>query len=788
MSVRSHRAPRLRAPRLPRSRYFDALESRILFSFGLTTSTSTYTVDTGAGLVFSVARTTASSAAVGDLTSTILNGTQLEASHSATSRYSHYESGLGGSTVVTATVDPNGNWIEIACNDTGTTGVGVIQYYVARKGFNNLYMATYAAGPNSPSPGEMRFIAYTNPSIFTNIPAPSNNNGNNGAIESSDVFGHANGTTSSKYYGEFPAIDTQTYGMTGSGFGIYMNIGNRETSSGGPFFKDIDFQSNELYNYVFSGHSETENFRPGLKGFYALEFTTSATTPPPLDYSWIDSLGLASHIAGYTAAAGRGTLTGAATGVPTGNQVTVALSNAADQYWGTPDSSGNYTIPGILPGTYTETLYQGELAIGTITVNVSAGQITRQNITNDLTYHEIDQNSNPVTTPALTNAIFTIGTWDGTPLGFLNADKITSMDPIDIRMSPWAADATGLTNFTVGTDPDSSFPMAEWHTQVGTGTQFGAYVDTDNRLTFTLTAAQAATPLTLRIGVTREDHGRPTININGHASSVPNISSQPTARGLTTGNWRGNNTIYIFNLSTSNLIAGTNTLDISCASGSTGTYFSGYQIYDAIDLVPTSSITNAPVVTTILLTPPNPTLAPNQQQTFTPQARDQSGNPIPANFTWTATRGKVDGTGLYTAPAASGPDSVTATSGSKSGTASATINAAPTVATPAGASPNPTNANTTNLSVLGADDGGEPNLTYTWSATGPAAGDLQRQRHQHRQERHRHLLHRRQLHLHRHHHRHRLPIRHQQHHRLRLPRRRQPGRPHRPLRPLHHPQ
>jgi hypothetical protein len=45
-------------------------------------------------------------------------------------------------------------------------------------------------------------------------------------------------------------------------------------------------------------------------------------------------------------------------------------------------------------------------------------------------------------------------------------------------------------------------------------------------------------------------------------------------------------------------------------------------------------------------------------------------------------------------------------------------NAAPTVATPASATPNPVTGSTTALSVLGADDGGEAALTYTWSATG----------------------------------------------------------------------
>jgi hypothetical protein len=47
--------------------------------------------------------------------------------------------------------------------------------------------------------------------------------------------------------------------------------------------------------------------------------------------------------------------------------------------------------------------------------------------------------------------------------------------------------------------------------------------------------------------------------------------------------------------------------------------------------------------------------------------------------------------------------------------------AAPTVATAAAASPATVAGTTTNLSVLGADDNGEGDLTYTWSATGPAA-------------------------------------------------------------------
>ena len=67
---------------------------------------------------------------------------------------------------------------------------------------------------------------------------------------------------------------------------------------------------------------------------------------------------------------------------------------------------------------------------------------------------------------------------------------------------------------------------------------------------------------------------------------------------------------------------------------------------------------------------------------------------------------------------------MTAASGGKSGTAQVTVaNGAPTVATPAAATPNPVTGTTTNLTVLGADDGGEAALTYTWATTGtPPAG------------------------------------------------------------------
>jgi len=54
----------------------------------------------------------------------------------------------------------------------------------------------------------------------------------------------------------------------------------------------------------------------------------------------------------------------------------------------------------------------------------------------------------------------------------------------------------------------------------------------------------------------------------------------------------------------------------------------------------------------------------------------------------------------------------------------ATSDAAPTVATAAAASPATVTGLTTVLSILGADDGGESNLTYTWNAVAPSGAAL----------------------------------------------------------------
>lgn len=728
--VRSRGTPRRRVPRTPRyTTYLQSLEERILFAFGVTAGTmsspnlSTLVVDNGGELTFTVVTGgsgLSSTVHVGDVSSIKYKGQEMLATYAQTSRFSHYEQGLSSVTAVSYKVDSVNGWILVTCDDSSQSS-GVIQYYAVRRNDNNLYMASLPTDVNG-GPGEGRFLAYLSKSVFTNIEQPSNIANNTGAIEGSDVFGYADGTTTSKYYNMGRRMIENVYhGVTGAAgagtvpVGAWMFMGNREHSAGGPFFKDIDFQTTggavEIYNCLFTGHTQTEPFRQGLQGPYALQFTNGAQPALP-DYSWLETLKAADGtllIKGLIPAAARGALAGKVTGVAAGREITVGLSNTAAQYWGTPDAGGNFTIPGIRPGTYTMSLYQDELEVGTKTVTITAGATALADIVS--TYY----------TPSAASTVFRIGTWDGTPLGFLNSDKIEIMHPSDVRMSSW----TSTPNFVVGANTDAQWPMVQF---MG--------VNNSQRITFNLTAAQVATPLTLRIGITLGfEGGRNRITVNGGqtyawTSGIPAASRDLNSRGITRGTWRGQNQLYTFNIPASALRAGTNTVDLPVVSGSyvSGqTWLSPNLVYDAIDLVTTSSLTNAPRVTTLSITPVSPSTAGYGTLTFTATARDQFNNVTPANISWSASRGVITGLGGYTAPRTAGPDTVTVLSGTLSASTTVNItanapNAAPTVATQATASPaSRFGAGSVTLAVLGADDDGEANLTYTWSALNPPA-------------------------------------------------------------------
>ncbi len=83
----------------------------------------------------------------------------------------------------------------------------------------------------------------------------------------------------------------------------------------------------------------------------------------------------------------------------------------------------------------------------------------------------------------------------------------------------------------------------------------------------------------------------------------------------------------------------------------------------------------APVLTTITVTPSPATVASGSTQTFTALPRDQFGNSITATVTWSSSNlsvGTINAAGVFTAVAA-GTTTVTATSGSVSGSATVTV-------------------------------------------------------------------------------------------------------------------
>lgn len=552
--------PLTHVPALPRTLRFcfaillTCLGGPLFGAFGVTDLGTSYEVDSGAGLVFQVDKSS------GDVTSIVFDGTEYRG---PSGKGSQIGSGLGTATVSAETDGLSYVKITLQTDATNTADPGLTQYLIVRRGINTIYLATYVTA--EPAVGELRWITRLSGRLIPNGPAPSSTGGGS-TIESKDVFALPDGTTRSKYYGDpltrgkVRAMDLTYCGATGPGIGCWMVFGNRESSSGGPFFRDIEHQlggtvntaDQEIYNYMNSGHEQTESPRLNvLHGPYALVFTTGAPPTLPLDFSWMDPLGLK----GWVPASGRGSVAGTVTGVPAGFQTVVGFANSTAQYWAVAQD-GRYACTGMKPGTYTATLYQGELAVATGTVTVAAGATATENLTS---------------TEATPSAIFRIGDWDGTPAGLRNADKLVAMHPSDVRMGGWLP-----TTFTVGTSPVSDFPALQLR---------GA--NSPTTIKFYLDTAQV-TDLTLRIGITcAYNSGRPQIAVNGAwTSAIPAASTQPKSRSFTIGTWRGNNTTYTYDIPRSALVAGENTLTITPVSGSSdlSPWLSAGWVYDAVEL------------------------------------------------------------------------------------------------------------------------------------------------------------------------------------------------------------
>ncbi|MFJ1968681.1 rhamnogalacturonan lyase B N-terminal domain-containing protein [Streptomyces sp. NPDC087903] len=519
--------------------------------FGWSDDGSHYVVDTGANLVFKVAKSN------GDLTSLVYRGTEYQGYGG---KNSHVESGLGSSTV---TLAQSGSTILISV----TYGT-LKHYYAARSGENNVYMWTNKADT---SVSATRYIVRVRAGAFLND-EPDSYTYAPTTLEASDVFLKSDGQTRSKHYSKLRVIDYDHVGWSAGGVGLWIVRSNHEKASGGPFYRSLlrhqSADGGGLYEILYYGENQTEAQRFGLQGPYVIAFTdggapSSALFPGTLTTPWADSLG----ISGYVGASGRGKVAGVGiTGRDTAYPYTVGLANAAAQYWGSARSSdGYFSIGGVLPGVYTLTVHKGELAVYSMSVTVSAGATTTLN-----TLAVPSSND-----PANAGAIWRIGDWNGTPSGFKNAALMTYAHPSDVRAAPW----TG--NVVIGGGSETSaFPAYIWKD-----------VNSGLLVYFKLTAAQAAAAHTLRIGVTTAyANGRPQVVVNDTwTSAIPSPPTQPSTRSLTVGSYRGNNHTFTYSVPASAWLTDTgqyNVLKINVVSGSgTTSYLSAGTSVDAIDLL-----------------------------------------------------------------------------------------------------------------------------------------------------------------------------------------------------------
>ncbi|CZR56854.1 related to rhamnogalacturonase B precursor [Phialocephala subalpina] len=489
----------------------------------VTTSTSSYVVDSASSDGFKVtfSRSTC------DITSILYRSTQYQ----YTSTYSHIASGLGSATVSYKTVD---NYVVVTCV-AKNSDFDLTQYFVFEDATSLIYMGTYTN--SEPTIGELRFIYRLTGLVDAYKEGDVSDTSGGTAIEASDVY-LVNGETRSKFYSSERFIDDDVYCAVASDSSVHAcyvsNVQSREKSSGGPFFRDINLNEVGSYQsvtyYMNSGHVPTESYRMGFHGPYTMSFSRSGIPKASeIDTSFFADLGLT----GYVGASGRGTVTGKASGVSTSLPIVVHWYNDNYQNWITASSSGTFTSPPLVAGTYTMALYQDEFLAGTTSVTVTAGGSVTKNIAATST----------VITGSHTT-VFKIGEYDGQPFEFLNGDKFLRMHPSDSRMSSWSPGT-----FTVGTTATTKFPMALFKS-----------VNSPQALTFTLPAA-ISTAATFRIATTID------------------------SRGVTRGAYRGYGNVYDCTIPAGNLVEGTNTISISTISGSSGTDFlSPNFIFDAIEL------------------------------------------------------------------------------------------------------------------------------------------------------------------------------------------------------------
>ncbi|CAK4086717.1 unnamed protein product [Aphanomyces euteiches] len=520
-------------------------------TFGFTTSSDStkWVINTGKGLSLTMIRASC------DISSLKYNGQELQYS----SQRTHVNSGLGSvSSQIALTTVGSTQTIQVTCSKTGLT-----QYYFFRANENAMYMGTYHSS-DLVLP-ELRFLARLDRSTVPTGITEATQDSSMSAIEAEDIYATTANITRSKYYSAVPFYQDQIHGVRGSKAGVYFVMSDRayETSSGGPFFRDINNKvavANELTFYMNSDHTRTEDYRYGFHGPYALVFTDgpAPTSTSVVNFDFFQGL----KLQGFVPDSQRGRVQGTINdpkGVLASSNVVVGFKNANAQYWTQIAAGGKltYQSPLMKPGQYTMTIYKKQLAVGTANVAVSTTVAT----TNIAVAYPHDK-----------TALWTIGEWDGTPDGFLNADKIQKMHLSDARMTSFKP----LT-FTVGKNVAADFPLALFR-----GTNDPLVIS------FQLTSQQAAQAHVLNIGVTlAQSNARPSVAVNNWNGPVLTTSAVKT-RGITRGVTTGNYALYTYNVPASAFVAGANKISLTIASGSPDPaekFLAASVVFDALELI-----------------------------------------------------------------------------------------------------------------------------------------------------------------------------------------------------------
>jgi len=425
---------------------------------------------------------------------------------------------------------------------------------------------------------------------------------------------------------------------------------------------------------------------------------------------------------------------------------------------GTISTSGLFTAGTAGGGPYTVTAQSGGVSgTASVTVNATPTAVYRLNCgtTSVVSPFTADQYSSGGTQRTVTNTITVSGVTNAAPAAVYQSERygastytlpnLTAGSQYTVRLhfAELYQTATGKRVFNVAINGTTALSKFDIYATAGATykavvREFTATANASGQIVIALsTVTDNATIGGIEI-LTSTPNSAPSIVTAAAASPNP-VTASTTALSVLGADDGGESSLTYTWATTGTPPAavtfsanGTNAAKATTATFTkAGAYAFQVTVKDAAGLTTTSAVSvvvNA-TLTSIVVSPASASINTSATQQYTASARDQFATNLASQptFTWTASGGGALSTsGLLTAGTTAGNYTVTAASGSVSGAASVTViqpNAAPTIATAAAANPNPATGTTAALSVLGADDGGEAALIYTWVTTGtpPAA-------------------------------------------------------------------